>query len=91
MSKWINKDFMINHYFSMLTDPTPDVSENDKRKARIVLDALKMTKGIDIVVCHKCKRYKGVHGTMGNAPCDFWNAMVMWNWFCIHGREVDDE
>ena len=86
MSKWINKDFMINHYFSMLTDPTPDVSENDKRKARIVLDALKMTKGVEIVFCKECKK-DGTH------RCPY--KVAKWGYtdddFCSCGERRNDD
>lgn len=55
MSKWIDADFMDNHYASMLLNPTPDVTEEDKRKAMIILEALRMEKGIDLVRCKECK------------------------------------
>lgn len=38
----IDATFEENHYASMLLDPTPDVTEQDKHKARIVIEALRM-------------------------------------------------
>ena len=42
----IDATFEENHYASMLLNPTPDVTEQDKHKARIVIDALRMAKTI---------------------------------------------
>lgn len=38
----IDATFEENHYASMLLNPTPDVTEQDKHKAKIVIDALRM-------------------------------------------------
>jgi hypothetical protein len=38
----IDATFEENHYASMLLDPTPDVTEHDKHKARIIIEALRM-------------------------------------------------
>ena len=57
MSKYIDADFEIAHYTSMTTNPTPDVTEKDKRNSLIILDALRMAKSIDIVRCKECKWY----------------------------------
>ncbi len=38
----IDATFEENHYASMLLDPTPDVTEQDKKNARIIIDALRM-------------------------------------------------
>ena len=43
----IDAEFEENHYASMLLDPTPDVTEQDKRNARIIIDALKMAKTVE--------------------------------------------
>ena len=40
--KLIDATFEENHYASMLLDPTPDVTEQDKHKARIIIEALRM-------------------------------------------------
>ncbi len=42
----IDATFEENHYASMLLDPTPDVTREDKHKARIILDALQMAKTV---------------------------------------------
>ena len=42
----IDATFEENHYASMFLDPTPDVTEQDKHKARIVIDALRMAKTV---------------------------------------------
>lgn len=38
----IDADFEENHYASILTNPTPDVTEYDKENAKVILKALKM-------------------------------------------------
>ena len=38
----IDATFEENHYASMLLNPTPDVTEQDKHKARIIIGALRM-------------------------------------------------
>ena len=58
MSRYIDADFEIAHYTSMTTNPTPDVTEKDKRNSLIILDALRMAKSIDIVRCQVCKYYE---------------------------------
>lgn len=42
----IDATFEENHYASMLLNPTPDVTEQDKHKARIVIEALRMAKTV---------------------------------------------
>lgn len=42
----IDATFEENHYASMLLDPTPDVTEQDKHKARIIIEALRMAKTV---------------------------------------------
>ena len=55
MSRYIDAEFEIEHYTSMTTHPTPDVSEKDKRDSLIILEALRRAKAIDIVHCGECK------------------------------------
>lgn len=43
----IDADFEINHYLSMITNPTPDVTMYDKQHALAIVDALKMAKTVD--------------------------------------------
>ena len=57
MSRYIDAEFEIEHYTSMTTHPTPDVTEQDKRNSLIILNALRMAKSIDIVRCGECKYY----------------------------------
>ena len=42
----IDATFEENHYASMLLDPTPDVTEQDKHKAKIIIEALRMAKTV---------------------------------------------
>ena len=42
----IDATFEENHYASMLLDPTPDVTEQDKKNARIIIEALRMARTI---------------------------------------------
>lgn len=56
MSRYIDAEFEIDHYTSMTTHPTPDVSEKDKRDSLIILEALRRAKSIDIVHCRECKK-----------------------------------
>ena len=43
----IDAEFEENHYASMLLDPTPDVTEQDKHKAKIIINALRMAKTVE--------------------------------------------
>ena len=43
----IDAEFEEAHYTSMLLNPTPDVTAEDKRKAQIIIGALKMAKTVD--------------------------------------------
>lgn len=43
----IDAEFEENHYASMLLNPTPDVTEQDKRKARVIIEALRMAKAVE--------------------------------------------
>ena len=60
MSRYIDADFEIAHYTSMTTNPTPDVTEKDKRNSLIILDALRMAKTVEIIHCKECK-YKRIN------------------------------
>ena len=42
----IDATFEENHYASVLLDPTPDVTEQDKHKARIIIEALRMARTV---------------------------------------------
>lgn len=42
----IDADFEEQHYTSMTTNPTPDVTEQDKRNSLIIIEALRMAKTI---------------------------------------------
>lgn len=42
----IDATFEENHYASMLLNPTPDVTEQDKHKAKIIIDALHMARTV---------------------------------------------
>ena len=42
----IDADFEEQHYTSMTTNPTPDVTEQDKRNSLIIIEALQMAKTI---------------------------------------------
>ena len=42
----VDATFEENHYGSMLLDPTPDVTKEDKRNARVIIDALRMAKTV---------------------------------------------
>lgn len=44
--KLIDATFEENHYASMLLDPTPDVTEQDKRTAKDIIFALQMAKTV---------------------------------------------
>ena len=43
----IDAEFEENHYASMILNPTPDVTEQDKHKARIIIAALRMAKTVE--------------------------------------------
>ena len=42
----IDADFEEQHYTSMTTNPTPDVTEKDKRNSLIIIEALQMAKTV---------------------------------------------
>jgi hypothetical protein len=42
----IDADFEEHHYTSMTTNPTPDVTEQDKRNSLVIIRALQMAKTI---------------------------------------------
>ena len=42
----IDATFEENHYASMLLDPTPDVTEQDKHKAKTIIEALRMARTV---------------------------------------------
>ena len=42
----IDADFEEQHYTSMTTNPTPDVTEQDKRNSLIIIEALRMAKTV---------------------------------------------
>lgn len=44
--KLVDATFEENHYGSMLLDPTPDVTKEDKRNARVIIDALRMARTV---------------------------------------------
>ena len=42
----IDADFEEQHYTSMTTNPTPDVTEQDRRNSLIIIEALRMAKTV---------------------------------------------
>ena len=88
MSRYIDADFEIAHYTSMTTNPTPDVTEQDKRNSLIILNALRMAKSIDIVRCKECKHNYNTcinHGKM-QPRCDFTDRVLTENDYCSRGE-----
>lgn len=90
----IDAEFEEKHYASMLINPTPDVTQEDKRKAQIVIDALKMAKTVDaeqVVRCKDCKHfinrccYEQMHNKIGDVRKD--NDFCCW----AERRESDTE
>ena len=51
----IDAEFEANHYASMLLDPTPDVTEADKKNAKAIIDALELAGTVDAVQVVRCK------------------------------------
>ena len=45
--RFIDADFEEAHYTSILYCPTPDVTESDRNKARVILDFLRMAKTVE--------------------------------------------
>lgn len=91
MSRYIEAEFEIDHYTSMTTHPTPDVSEKDKRDSLIILEALRRAKSIDIVRCKECmfsKVYQNdSSGVMGRFCEAFTQVrMVSDDDFCSYGE-----
>lgn len=83
MSRYIDADFMEKHYASMLINPTPDVTEQDKKKAQIIITALNMERGIKIVRCQDCKYWVYNFNGCSRNPCtEPWYATD----FCNYGE-----
>ena len=97
MSRYIDAEFEIDHYTSMTTHPTPEVTEQDKRNSLIILDALRMAKSIDIVHCQDCKHAIIENGARkpweGNITCELDGIERQWfkQDFCSYGERKDDE
>ena len=79
MSRYIDAEFEIEHYTSMTTHPTPDVTEQDKRNSLIILDALRMAKSIDIVRCRECTE-------RDDDWCMYFGKMINPDDFCSYGE-----
>jgi len=63
--------------------------ENERTVLDQIVDAQPTADAVPVVLCNQCKHYDGVHNVQGCAPCLFWNAMVLWNWFCFNGERKD--
>lgn len=87
MSRYIDAEFEINHYTSMTTHPTPDVTEQDKRNSLIILNALRMAKSIDIVRCREC-RYG--QDDLFHMFCAYHHHKTYADDFCSYGDKRDD-
>ena len=83
MSKYIDAEFEIDHYTSMTTHPTPDVTEQDKRNSLIILDALRMAKSIDIVHCGECKWRKTDNSCDLNCRIEYLDGTETDVWFYV--------
>lgn len=61
----IDADFEVAHWESVLIDPTPDVTEKDRRTAPYIIDALKMAgtvkDAVKVVRCKDCKYFELNH------------------------------
>ena len=79
MSRYIDAEFEIDHYTSMTTHPTPDVSEKDKRDSLIILEALRRAKYIDIVHCRECTE-------RDDDWCMYFGKMTNPDDFCSYGE-----
>lgn len=86
MSRYIDADFEIAHYTSMTTNPTPDVTEKDKRNSLVILDALRMAKTIDIIRCKECKYYEAKEDW-----CYWRDEAITADDFCSYGEGGTDE
>lgn len=88
----IDADFEKDHYESMLLNPTPDVTQEDKRKAQIVINALKMAKTVDaepVIRCCDCK-----HSWESLVPesvtCEEMQRTVYAQGYCYMGERKQD-
>ena len=58
----IDADFEVAHWESVLLNPTPDVTEKDRRTAPYIIDALKMAgtikDAVEVVRCKDCEHDK---------------------------------
>lgn len=92
----IDADFEIAHWESALIDPTPDVTEKDRRTAPHIIDALKMAgtvkDAVEVVRCKDCKYYhKYVDAPNGGCAHYSYSHIPMYpEDYCSHGERKDD-
>lgn len=55
MPRYIDAEFEEKHYRSIIDNPTPDVTENNRMEAYAVLKALRLAHSVDAVVVVRCK------------------------------------
>lgn len=97
----VDADFEVAHWESVLLNPTPDVTEKDRRTAPYIIDALKMAgtvkDAVEVVRCKDCKYFELNHwdGIIITAHeiCNKWadGCKTDRNGYCFLGeRKTDD-
>lgn len=84
MAEYIEKDAFIRSI-----EGNPFTTESVKSYIRVSVKKFPAANVAEVVRCNQCKHYDGVHNVQGCAPFLFWNAMVLWNWFCFNGERKD--
>ncbi len=86
----IDADFEVAHWESVLLEPTPDVTEKDRRTAPYIIDALKMAgtvkDAVEVVRCKDCRHCVG-NRCRRNASLNDWRRD---DDFCSFGERKAD-
>ena len=87
----IDADFEIDHYNSMLDNPTPDVTQGDKRRARIIVEALRMAPTIEAEPVRHGKWDKETFYNVNYFKCSICGDVAWWEAnYCDHcGAKMD--
>lgn len=73
----VDYEFVVAHYRAMIENPTPDVTERDKEKARAVLDALAMTKKFEVVPVDFIRKLR--EETHGMESAMYGKLLIRWD------------
>lgn len=87
--EYIDKEFELKHYRSMLNKDTPDVTDKDRMNAQIIIEALEMAKTVKV----QSERHGEWETRKGIEYCSECNASMTWqSTYCPNcGAKMDKE